>query len=131
MDEKQIDLNLNEIKRFQQAINQLGDDMLIHRIELLSKQLVFIGRLASAFSEEYKRTIATRKRTHAEAYLNAEKYKAAQAELAVADIREQEAEAYGNYKRWTNAFESTKEEIHALKYKLRVGIEDGSNNQGV
>jgi len=77
MDEKQIDINLNEIKRYQQAINQLGDDMLMQRIELLSKQLVFIGRLASIFSEEYKSTVATRKRTHAEAYINADKYKAA------------------------------------------------------
>jgi hypothetical protein len=45
--------------------------------------------------------------THAEAYIKADKNKAAEAELAVVFLRAEEAEAYGNMKRWSNAFEST------------------------
>ena len=127
MDQKQIDAHLQEIIKYQKMLDEVPEENKVRRIELLSKQLVFIGRLASAFSEEYKRIYATRKRMHAEAYIAAERNKAAEAELAVADIREKEAEAYGNYKRWTNAFESTKEEINALKYKVKVDIEDGSS----
>lgn len=130
MNQEKIDEHLNEILKYQQMINQLGDDMKIQRIELLSKQLVFIGRLASVFSEQYKRVYATRKRVHAEAYISATKNKAAQAELAIVDLREEEAEAYGNFKRWNNAFDSTKEEINALKYKVKIDIADGSSQQG-
>jgi hypothetical protein len=73
---------------------------------------------------------ATRKRVHAEAYIHATKSKAAVAELAIVDWRKKEAEAYGSMKRWNNAFDSTKEEINALKYKVRIDIEDGSSKRG-
>lgn len=102
----------------------------VARIELLSKQLVLIGKLAAEFSERYKKIYATRKRVHAEAYIKATKNKAAEAELAVIDLREEEAAAYGHMKRWSNAFDSTKEEINALKYKIKIDIEDGSSRRG-
>jgi hypothetical protein len=130
MNQKQIDEHLKHIIHYQSLINELGGNQKIERIELLSKQLVFIGRLASVFSENYKRIYAERKRIHAEAYINATDSKAARAELAVVKIRQNEAEAYGNFKRWTNAFDSTKEEINALKYQVRIDIEDGSIKQG-
>jgi hypothetical protein len=130
MNQKQIDEHLKHIIHYQSLINELGESQKIERIELLSKQLVFIGRLASVFSENYKRTYAERKRIHAEAYINATDSKQARAELAVVEIRQDEAEAYGNFKRWTNAFDSTKEEINALKYQVRIDIEDGSIKQG-
>ncbi|RDW17612.1 hypothetical protein CWR48_13935 [Oceanobacillus arenosus] len=130
MNEQQIDDHLNDILHYQKLINQLGDDMKIQRIELLSKQLVFIGKLAATFSENYKRVYATRKRVHAEAYISATKNKTAVAELAIVDLREEEAEAYGNMKRWNNAFESTKEEINAIKYKVKIDVADGSSQQG-
>lgn len=131
MNQSQIDAHLKEITHYQTLINQLGDDMNMQRIELLSKQLVFIGRLASVFSEHYKRVYATRKRVYAEAEINAKPPRQAHAELAVTELREEEAEAYGYYKRWNNAFESTKEELNALKYKIKIDIADGNSQSNV
>lgn len=112
-------------------LKEVHSENRVVRIELLSKQLVLIGKLAAEFSERYKKIYATRKRVHAEAYIAATKNKAAEAELAVIDLREEEAEAYGNMKRWANAFDSTKEEINALKYKVKIDIEDGSSRRGI
>lgn len=125
-----LDNHINEILRYQKLINELGENEYLERLEILSRMLVLIGKVAAHFSEEYKRVYATRKRVYAEAYINAKGSKQATAELAVIDLREVEAEAYGYYKRWTNAFDSTKEEINVLKYKIRVDIEDGSSKQG-
>lgn len=125
------DTHLEEIIKYQKQLEILpANDMEMARIEILSKMLVFIGKLSAEFSERYKRVYASRKRAHAEAYITATKNKAAEAELAVIDLREEEAKAYGDYKRWNNAFESTKEEINALKYRLRISIEDGSSRRG-
>lgn len=118
---------LLELKKYQRMLEQVPGENKVIRIEILSKQLVFIGKLAAEFSERYKRLYATRKRVHAEAYIQATRNKAAVAELAVADLREEEAEAYGNMKRWNNAFESTREEINALKYKVKIDFADGSS----
>ncbi|WP_445506808.1 hypothetical protein [Niallia sp. 03190] len=118
---------LQELMKYQRILNQVPETNKVQRIEILSKQLVFIGKLAAEFSERYKKIYATRKRMHAEAYIAATKNKAAVAELAVADIRDEEAEAYGNMKRWNNAFESTREEINSIKYKVRIDIADGSS----
>ncbi|MEY8732096.1 hypothetical protein AB9M92_07495 [Peribacillus frigoritolerans] len=123
--------HLVEIIKYQKQLDVLPHDGVeIARLELLSKMLIFIGKLSAEFSERYKRVYASRKRAHAEAYLAATKNKSAEAELAVIVLREEEAEAYGNMKRWGNAFESTKEKINALKYRVRIGIEDGSNRRG-
>ena len=123
-----IDKHLVEIMKYQKQLDILPyDGMEMARIEILAKMLVFIGKLSGEFSEQYKRVYATRKRVHAEAYLAAAGSKAQRAELAVIDLRKEEAEMYGNMIRWKNAFVSTQEEIHALKYRVRIGIEDGSN----
>lgn len=124
-----VDKHLNEIKKYQKLLNEIPEEAKIERIEILSKMLVFIGKLAAEFSEQYKRIYAERKRVHAEAYIEAKSNKAAEAELAIISLRELEAKAYGNYKRWGNAFESTKEEVNALKYRVRIDLEDGSSNR--
>ena len=124
-----VEKHREEIMKYQIELNNLPEQNKVKRIEILSKQLVYIGKLAAEFSEEYKRIYATRKRVHAEAYIKAPTSKAAHAELAVTDLRELEAEAYGNMKRWNNAFESTKEEINALKYHVKIDIENGSSRQ--
>lgn len=121
---------LIELMKYNNILKGIPAESRIQRIEVLSKQLVLIGKLAAEFSERYKRIYATRKRVHAEAYIQATRNKAAEAELAIIELREEEAEAYGHMKRWTNAFDSTKEEINALKYKVRIDIEDGSNRSG-
>jgi uncharacterized small protein (DUF1192 family) len=121
---------LQDLIKYNHQLKQVPDDNRIMRIEILSKQLVLIGKMAAEFSERYKMIYAERKRVHAEAYIKADKNKAAEAELAVVFLRGQEAEAYGNMKRWTNAFDSTKEEINALKYRVKIDIEDGSSRRG-
>ncbi|MED3574512.1 hypothetical protein [Cytobacillus praedii] len=121
---------LQELIKFNHELKKIPSESRVQRIEVISKQLVLIGKLAAEFSERYKKIYATRKRVHAEAYIDAPNNKAARAELAVVEWREKEAEAYGNMKRWTNAFESTKEEINALKYKVKIDIEDGSSRRG-
>jgi len=124
-----IDKYLFELTKYQKQLDQLHPEMKVQRIEILSKQLVFIGKLAAEFSEQYKRIYATRKRVYAETKLAATKNKAEVAELAVAELREEEATAYGNMVRWKNAFTSTQEEANALKYRVRVDIEDGSSRR--
>jgi hypothetical protein len=121
---------LQDLIKYNHQLKQVPDGNRIQRIEILSKQLVLIGKMAAEFSERYKMIYAERKRVHAQAYIDAEKNKAAEAELAVVFLRGVEAEAYGNMKRWSNAFESTKEEINALKYKVKIDIEDGSSRRG-
>jgi hypothetical protein len=120
---------LQELVKYNKALKQVPDESRVQRIEILSKQLVLIGKMAAEFSERYKMIYAERKRVHAQAYIDAEKNKAAEAELAVVFLRGMEAEAYGSMKRWQNGFESTKEEINALKYKVRIDFEDGSSNR--
>ena len=124
------DSYLQDLIIYNNQLKQVPAENRVMRIEILSKQLVLIGKLAAEFSERYKKIYATRKRVHAEAYIKATKNKAAEAELAIIDLREEEAEAYGNMKRWSNAFDSTKEEINALKYKVKIDIEDGSSRRG-
>ncbi len=123
------DSYLQDLIIYNNQLKQVPAENRVMRIEILSKQLVLIGKLAAEFSERYKKIYATRKRVHAEAYIKATKNKAAEAELAIIDLREEEAEAYGNMKRWSNAFDSTKEEINALKYKVKIDIEDGSSRR--
>ncbi|MDF1507635.1 hypothetical protein PZE06_05495 [Robertmurraya sp. DFI.2.37] len=121
---------LVELVKYNSMLKEIPLESRIQRIEVLSKQLVLIGKLAAEFSERYKKIYATRKRVYAEAEIAAPKNKQAHAELAVTELREEEAQAYGNMKRWSNAFESTKEEINALKYKVKIDIEDGSSRRG-
>jgi len=127
MSDKWIETHLAEILKYQQQLNEIPSESKVKRIEILSKQLVFIGKLAATFSEQYKRIYATRKRVYAETEINSTAPKKAKAELAVADLRVEEATAYGNMKRWGNAFISTQEEINAIKYQVRIDIEDGSS----
>jgi hypothetical protein len=126
-----IDAYLVELKKYQMQLDHLHPEMRVQRIEILSKRLVLLGKLAAEFSEQYKRIYATRKRVYAEAKIAASKNKTEVAELAVADLREEEAQAYGNMIRFKNAFISTQEEANALKYKVRIDIEDGSSRRGM
>jgi hypothetical protein len=125
-----LDSHAKEILRYQSMINELDEEDYLDRLHLLSKMLVLIGKVSAQVSEDYKKIYARRKQVHAETYIKATKAKAQEAELAVIELRNMEAEAYGNYKRWGNAFESTQEEINVLKYKIRISIEDGSSKQG-
>lgn len=132
MDQKQIDAHIKEIGNYQRQINQIPKENKRKRIELLSEQLVYIGKLAGEFSEEYKETYATRKQVQAEAEIEAAEKKLkggkeAHGELAAVEWRKTEAEAYGNMKRWGNAFVSTDNLIQALKFDIKIDMNNSPN----
>lgn len=126
MTEEQLEEYVKELKIIQKEIEYTVEEDYRTLIHLLSKRLVLVGKISASLSGDYKRIYARRKQMHAQAYVDATKSKTAMAELAVVEIREQEAQAYEDMKRWNNAFDSTKEEINALKYKVKVNIADGS-----
>jgi hypothetical protein len=125
-----LDSHAKEILRYQSMINELDEEDYLDRLHLLSKMLVLIGKVSAQVSEDYKKIYARRKQVHAEAYIKATKHKQANADLAVVELRNMEAEAFGAKERWKNGFESTTEEINVLKYKIRISLEDGSNKHG-
>lgn len=120
--------HLNEITRLRREADCLPEDNpagLMQKIELLAKCMVFVGRVSSTLDGEYKRVYAERKRTYAQAYIAAPRAKDATAELAVIELREREAQAYEDSRRWRNALDSLTEEIHALKLKMRIDFATG------
>jgi hypothetical protein len=119
--------HLKEVRKYQTILNNTPYESKVKRIEVMARMLVFIGRLSAGFSGEYKRIYAERKYTYAQAKLDATGQKDAKAEIAVYDLRKQEAQAFENMERWRRAFETTKEEINALKYSVKIDIEDGSS----
>jgi hypothetical protein len=130
----QIDSHITEITRLRRAADALPDDVphaLIDKIDLLSRCLVFIGRVSSVLDGDYKRVYAKRKYEFATAVTKATKDKQAHAELAVAELRIIEAQAYEDMQRWRNAFESTQEEIHALKLRMKIDFADGTVSNSV
>lgn len=126
-----IQINLDEIKKYHKEIMQLSEEDKVDKIYLLSKQLTFIGRLAAIFSELHRNTYVERKLVYNQKYLEATTSKAVHAELAVAKLRKSEADYYNQYKRWNTAFITIREEINALKYKVRIDIEDGSSKDSM
>src|SRR5690606_5645865 len=115
-----VDKHIAEIMRLRKEADELPDDVphaLMEKIRLLAHCMVYVGRLSSHLDGQSKRIYAARKRMHARAYIDAPRLRDAHAELAVEDMRETEAQAYEDMHRWRNAFESMKEEIHALKLK--------------
>lgn len=128
-----IDRHITEITRLRRAADQLPDDVpqsLMEKIELLAKCMVYIGRLSSHLDGEYKRIYALRKQTYAKAYIEATRSKEAHAELAIVELRQLEAQAYEDMRRWRNALDSLTEEIHALKLKMRIDFADGTAGDG-
>ena len=128
-----VDRHITEITRLRREADKLPLDVpgaLIQRIELLAKCLVYIGRLSSVLDGDYKRVYAKRKYEFALAVTKATKDKQAHAEIAVTELRQQEAESYEIMNRWRNAFTSTTEEIHSLKMRMRMDVADGNQSSG-
>ena len=118
-----IDKHIAEITRLRSEADALPDDVpqaLMEKIRLLALCMVYVGRLSSFLDGEYKRIYAERKRVHAQAYIDAPRQREAHAELAVVELRLEEAKAYEAMRRWRNALDSLTEEIHALKMKMRI-----------
>ncbi|GJM84078.1 hypothetical protein HMSSN139_65740 [Paenibacillus sp. HMSSN-139] len=125
-----IDHYIEQIVKLRQEADALPDDnpgALMQKINLLSTCVMYIGRVSSQVDGDYKRHYADRKLQYALAYRNAKTSKAAEAEIAVAEMRQKEADLYQDMMRWRNALLSTTEELHALKLKLRVDYQQGVN----
>jgi hypothetical protein len=126
------DHHIFEITRLRKEADKLPDDnagALMSKIELLARCLVYIGRISSHLDGEYKRIYAKRKYEQALAVTRATKDKQAHAEIAVKELREQEADAYEQMNRWRNAFSSTTEELHSLKMKMKQDFQvEGANH---
>lgn len=101
---------------------------LAQKVEYLTEIQILLGRKAADAVRDYKRKYAERKRVYAEAYLSFTKDKAQNAELAVADLRLEEAELEADKVRWNNAFVSNGELVNALKYSLKVLLAEYSNS---
>lgn len=100
---------------------------LARKIELLSEIQIILGRKAADAVREYKRKYAERKRVYAEAYLAFTKDKAQRAELAIVELRLQEADAEADKVRWDNAVKSNEQVINSLKYSLKVLLSEQDN----
>lgn len=127
-----LDSHIFEITRLRKEADRLPDDnpgALMSKIELLAKCLVYIGRVSSHLDGAYKRVYAQRKYEQAIAHRDSKKDKLASAEIAVKELREQEADAYEQMSRWRNAFQSTTEEIHSLKMRMKQDFQiEGANH---
>ncbi|MNW38778.1 hypothetical protein D3C74_158540 [compost metagenome] len=100
---------------------------LARKIEVLSEIQIILGRKAADAVREYKRIYAERKRVYAEAYLASGKDKAQRAELAIVELRLQEADAEADKVRWDNAVKSNEQVINSLKYSLKVLLAEQDN----
>jgi hypothetical protein len=122
--------HLKLITKYRNQADQLLEDNpqgLMQKIQWLARAITHIGRVSSILDGEYKRVYAERHRVYAQAEIDSPAPRKAHAELAVKDLRKQEAEAYENMQRWRNAFLSTTEELHSLKLRLRIDFADGNN----
>ncbi len=120
---------LTNISRLRAEADRLADDSpggLMQKINLLSTCVMYIGRVSSQVDGDYKRIYAQRKYEQAKAHREATKDKAATAEIAVHELRMQEADLYQSMSRWRNALSSTTEELHALKLKLKIDFQQGA-----
>lgn len=125
-----VDYYLEQIIRLRQEADALPDDnpaALMSKITLLTNCVMYIGRVSSQIDGDYKRHYAARKYEYAKAYQKASGGKAAAAEIAVHDMRIEEANLYQDMMRWRNALVSTTEELHALKLRLRIDYQQGVN----
>jgi hypothetical protein len=103
---------------------------LAQKLEYLSLVQVELGRMAADAVRDYKRIYAERKRVYAEAAIAASKDKLLHAELAVSELRLQEADAEAEKVRWCNAVESNKEVINSLKYTLKTMLAENPAQGG-
>lgn|SRR5690625_983691 len=126
-----LENHMKEITRLRHEADQHAEDNpggLMQKIDLLAKCLVFVGRVSSHLDGYYKQVYNERKRVHAQAYIDSPSPKQAHAELAVVELRELEAQAYEDMRRWRNALDGLTEEIHALKLKMRINFADGGSD---
>ncbi len=124
-----IERYIADIDRFKELAENLPEDnpaALLQKIELLTKCLVLVGDLSAECDRLYKRWHVHRDTEYAKAYIKADRPKKENAELAITEIRQMEAESYGRMQKWRNEFDSMTETLHGLRLKMRVNFAEGS-----
>lgn len=126
----QIENYIRWITHYNEQAESFSDDNpadLLHKLEATVKCLGFIGKVSSIVDGDYKKAYAQRKLELAKAEVAALPPKKANAEIAIAHLREIESQLYEDMQRWRNARDYKTEEIHAIKVKLRMMTGDGSD----
>lgn len=124
-----IDTYVAEIDRFKDLAADLPEDnpaVLLKKIELLTNCLVLVGDLSSECDRLYKRWHVHRDTEYAKAYITADRPKKENAELAITQVRQMEAESYGRMQKWRNELVTMTETLHGLRLKMKVNFAEGS-----
>lgn len=123
MDIKQY---LSEIHRYRAEADNYKDESpgsMRRRLQKLTQARELMGRVSAYMEGEYRRKYAERKRVYAETKRDAPKGdKENTAELAVLDLRDQEAEAYQRMQLWKNEFSSLTEQLYELRLAIRIEL---------
>lgn len=94
---------------------------------LQTEMNVFVSKVAAFCKGQHHNVKTARERLYWETYRDTEKQKELNANLAVLDLKDEEAWWYGQAERWEKAFWAIKEEANALKYKWKDDNESGAN----
>ena len=124
-----IEQYIEDIERFKELSEGLPEDnptALLQKIDLLTKCLVLVGELSSECDRLYKRWHVHRDTEYAKAYIAAPKPKKENAELAITQVRQMEAESYGRMQKWRNELTTLTEMLHGLRLKMKVNFAEGS-----
>lgn len=124
-----LDHYIAEIAQYKEWAEGLSEDnpgALLKKIDLLTKCHSLIGELSSECDRLFKRWHVYRDTEYAKEYLKADRPKKENAELAITEIRQQEAEAYGRMQKWRNELVTMTETLHGLRLKMKVNFADGT-----
>lgn len=131
----QIQGYITEIKRLRNEANRYDDESpggLMKRITILTQVLTLMGRVSAYMDGQYKRIHVQRQNTYTAVKAAAGRGdKTTQAELAVMELREKEAEAYEMMHLWRNEFASLTEHLHELRLRLRIDLNIGTGGGGL
>lgn len=117
---------LREIIRYEMKINNLAIDDYSNRIDLLAEQFAYIGHVSSFSDEKHQLVYNERVLVYNQRLLDTVKNKTAKAEIAIAGLRQEEAEWLGRSREWKNIHKAVEHKMNALKHKLRVTLADGN-----
>ncbi|AIQ63296.1 hypothetical protein PSTEL_09540 [Paenibacillus stellifer] len=134
MTDQQLQQYIDDIRSFRlqaEAYDEDAPGAMVEIVRLLTAAHMYMGRISAHMDAEYARLHALRQNTHALTKAQAPKGdKTLAAELAVMDLRTQEAEAYGRKMLWRNELDSVREKIYELRMRVRQDMHIGGGVNG-
>ncbi|MET3937214.1 hypothetical protein ABIC22_000026 [Paenibacillus sp. PvP094] len=119
-----VDEYIRQIKKMRYQADQFDDDSpgaMVEIIRLLTDAHMLMGRVSAQKDGDYAKIHALRQNTHAKARAEAKRgEKELAADLATAELRQIEAEAYEQKMFWRNELDSVKEKIYELRLRVRI-----------